>query len=206
MKKFSLWFASLLLITGLLTAMPVFAEDSTYPEPNWGYMQDLATYVNDVSNTDDITVSYDQAADAHTFTYVGSGTLTGWTFPWASEGEDYEIVSESGNSITLRFINAEHGIPYLNAVVDFSTGDKTSAAQAKESATQTGSSSISAQTSSAASSQSNTQAASRSSEQQSATQPNHRSETAYWIAGAVVVVVAAAVAAAIVYARHKRKG
>lgn len=206
MKKFSLWIASMLLITGLLTAMPVFAEDSTYPEPNWGHIQDICSYVNDEVNSEDITDTYDQAADAHTFTYVGSGTLTGWTFPWATEGKDYEIVSQSGNSITLHFINAEHGIPYLNAVVDFGTGDKTSAAQAKEKATQTDSSSMSAQASSAESSQSSTQAASQLSEQQNETQPNHGSETAYWIAGAVVVVVAAAVAAAVVYARRKRKG
>lgn len=45
------------------------------------------------------------------------------------EGRDYETVSHSGNSITLQFINPTHGIPYVNAVVDF--GDQTTEKETK---------------------------------------------------------------------------
>lgn len=40
-----------------------------------------------------------------TFTYTGDGELKGWEFPKEIEGVDYEIVSQDGNSITIRVLN-----------------------------------------------------------------------------------------------------
>lgn len=120
-KQISTLLASILLVVSLLVAVPAFAADSDFPEPNWGNIQDISVYVNGEYDPNYVETVYDQESDAHTFTYIGSGKLTGWEFPWSVEGTDYELISESGNSVTLRFINEYHGIPYVNVLVDFGT-------------------------------------------------------------------------------------
>lgn len=121
-KLFSSFIACALLLTCLLGTVPALADDSDFPEPNWGYVQDTTPYVNGEINFDDITNTYDMDTGTHTITYIGKGTLTDWEFPWSAKGTDYEVVSQSGNSIELRYINAYGGIPYINAIVDFNSG------------------------------------------------------------------------------------
>lgn len=60
-----------------------------------------------------------------TFTYEGDGDLEGWEFPGLTEGVDYEIVSEEGNSITIRLINGYDGEVIANAIVKFADGETT---------------------------------------------------------------------------------
>jgi len=73
-------------------------------------------------------VSYTENPDGSeiTFTYNGSGTLTGWEFDGMIEGEDYEIVSTDGNSITIRLLNGYDGDIDANAVVKKKSGGKKS--------------------------------------------------------------------------------
>ncbi len=53
-----------------------------------------------------------------TFTYEGDGTLEGWEFDGMVEGVDYEIVSQDGNSITIRLLDDYDGDIVANALVD----------------------------------------------------------------------------------------
>ncbi len=53
-----------------------------------------------------------------TFTYTGDGELIGWEFPGMSEGVDYTIVSEDGNSITVLVADAYAGEVIANAIVN----------------------------------------------------------------------------------------
>ena len=53
-----------------------------------------------------------------TFTYNGDGSLEGWEFDGMVEGVDYEIVSEDGDSITIRLLNDYDGDITANAIVD----------------------------------------------------------------------------------------
>lgn len=54
-----------------------------------------------------------------TFTYIGSGEITGWEFPGMVEGVDYSIVSEDGNTITIELLNGYNGDIIGDAQVDF---------------------------------------------------------------------------------------
>lgn len=136
-QKLSRLLAGLTAICLLACTMPALADDSPYDDfwddtNNWQYIQDISVFINDSKDWpdgNDIRTEYDPSQDSHTFEYIGNGDLQGWTFPKAVEGRDYETVSHSGNSITLQFINPTHGIPYVNAVVDF--GDRTTEKETK---------------------------------------------------------------------------
>lgn len=126
-RKLCFLFALTAAVCIFSCAVPAMADDSPYDDfwddtNNWQYIQDISVFINDSKDWPDgtdIRTEYDPSLDSHTFEYVGNGDLQEWTFPKAVEGRDYEIVSRSNNSITLRFINPTHGIPYVNAVVDF---------------------------------------------------------------------------------------
>ena len=126
MKKLSAFLAALLLALSLCAGVPALAADSDFPEPPWGNIQDMSVYVNGEYDPDHVQVVYDMDNDTHTFTYIGAGDVTGWEFPWAVENTDYIVLARGGDSITLRFINADHGIPYINVLV----GTKTTATTA----------------------------------------------------------------------------
>ena len=53
-----------------------------------------------------------------TFTYTGDGKLIGWEFPGMTEGVDYEIIREKGNSITILVSPDYDGEVIANAIVD----------------------------------------------------------------------------------------
>ncbi len=59
-----------------------------------------------------------------TFTYTGDGELEGWEFPGMTEGEDYIIISEDDNSITIQLINDYDGDVTANAIVKETTTKK----------------------------------------------------------------------------------
>lgn len=104
-------------------AVPAMADDSPYDDViYWDYIQDVSVFINDSANCPDpdshIESYCEQSDDTIHFSYVGNGTLKGWTFPKAVEGRDYALVSQSGNEVVIRYIRP-NGIPYVNAVVDF---------------------------------------------------------------------------------------
>lgn len=114
-------------------AVPAMADDSPYDDViYWDYIQDVSVFINDSANCPDpdshIESYCEQSDDTIHFSYVGNGTLKGWTFPKAVEGRDYALVSQSGNEVVIRYIRP-NGIPYVNAVVDF--GDLTTQKETK---------------------------------------------------------------------------
>lgn len=66
-------------------------------------------------------VSYERDPDDPrkiTFTYDGDGELIGWEFPGLTEGIDYEIIAEDGDSITIKLADDYDGEITANAIVD----------------------------------------------------------------------------------------
>ena len=53
-----------------------------------------------------------------TFTYTGTGSLEDWEFPGMVEGVDYQIVSQDGNSVTIKLLNGYSGNVTANAIVE----------------------------------------------------------------------------------------
>lgn len=97
-----------------------FAETTTKywePRPN---AQDSLGYVNGVENGDVVGAMADPETGGTKITYSGEGTVTGWEFPLLTEGKDYRVLSEEGNTITLELLTENKELPYINVLVDFS--------------------------------------------------------------------------------------
>lgn len=121
MKKFISIFTSIIMTIAVICtgSISAFAESTTKywePKPN---CQDITPCVNDVEFGGIIDSSYDPSTTEHLFTYKGEGIVTDWEFPLSQEGKDYKIISQTSNSITIKLINENHVLPYINALVDF---------------------------------------------------------------------------------------
>lgn len=126
MKKIIYVFTSIIVLTAMIgiNNFAAFAQTTTKywePRPN---VQGAEGYVNSKS-ADGIYIVADTETGGSKITYNGDGKLTGWEFPLLEEGKDYEIISQEGNSITIKLINENHELPYINALVDF--GETTTA-------------------------------------------------------------------------------
>jgi len=122
MKKIASILLSLLIILTITVAGDVyaFAETTTKywePRPN---AQDSLGYVNGVENGDVVGAQADPETGGTKITYSGKGVVTGWEFPLLTEGEDYRVLSEEGNTITLELLTENKELPYINVLVDFS--------------------------------------------------------------------------------------
>ncbi|MBQ7202936.1 MAG: hypothetical protein IJS03_02835 [Eubacterium sp.] len=117
-KVFSIAISALLVISiALISATTVFAAVASPVKPTKPTKPPV-TEVNG-QTSDDVTYKYEN--EEHTiitFTYTGDGELKGWEFPGMVEGEDYEIISEDGNSITIRLLNDYDGSVVANAIVE----------------------------------------------------------------------------------------
>lgn len=126
MKKIIYVFASIIVLIAMIgiNNFSAFAETTKHwePKPN---CQDVTPCVNDIEFGGEIGGTYDSSTGENTFTYESEGTIKGWEFPLLEEGKDYEIISQEGNSITIKLINENHELPYINALVDF--GETTTA-------------------------------------------------------------------------------
>lgn len=136
MKKAISIFISIILsvITIFCVSLSAFAETTTKywePRPN---AQGAEGYVNS-KPTDEIYLEADTKTNGSKITYNGDGKLTGWEFPLLEEGKDYEIISRKENSITIKLINKNYELPYINALVDF--GETTTLKNKAESNEQT---------------------------------------------------------------------
>lgn len=120
MKKFISIFTSIIMTITLILSCSIsaLAETEKYWEPKPD-CQDITPCVNDVEFGGEIDSSYNPSTEEHLFTYEGEGVVTGWEFPTSKENTDYEIISQKGNSITIKLINENHELPYINALVDF---------------------------------------------------------------------------------------
>ena len=83
------------------------------------YVQDITVYVNGFRNYGDFKSGIDGAENSHIFTYTGKGSVKGWELPNLTEGVNYEVLRKDEKSFTVRLINGQNEIPYLNAFVDF---------------------------------------------------------------------------------------
>ena len=84
----------------------------------------ITVEVNGNETNDVVYEEDDDDPSQITFTYTGDGDLQGWEFPGMVEGRDYEIISEDGNSITIRILDYDGPI-IANAIVkDTTTGKK----------------------------------------------------------------------------------
>lgn len=102
---------------GAMATIPAMAKDVVSPHSTTKAV-DISTKVNG-STSKDITFNRDKNDEnVITFTYNGSGNLTGWEFPGMKEGKDYVVTSEEGNSITIELINGYDGKVVANALVD----------------------------------------------------------------------------------------
>lgn len=107
-----------LLSTISICTITAFAQDTTKywePRPN---PQGALGCVND-EPADGIYMVADEEYDASRIEYQGEGRLTGWEFPTLTEGKDYKIITQYDNTIIVKSTN---GLPYINALVDFSDG------------------------------------------------------------------------------------
>ena len=92
---------------------------SPYSSPEIFSEKTTAFYANGIIN-EDIEQEYDRNSDSFTFTYNGGGTVTGWELPNLKEGVHYEVLEESATAFTVKLINGQSRIPYVNVLVDFS--------------------------------------------------------------------------------------
>ena len=120
MKKTISIFVSIILsvITIFCVSLSAFAETTTkYWEPRPD-AQSALSYVNGEIGGN-IYVEADLQTGGCKITYDDNGRLIGWEFPLLEEGKDYKIISQSDNSITIKLMNENHELPYINALVDF---------------------------------------------------------------------------------------
>lgn len=110
-------FAVLIVAVSMFT-LSAFAETTTKYWQSRPGAQDTEGYVNGES-FDEIYSQADPQSEGIKITYGGKGKLTGWEFPLLEEGKDYEIVSQKGNSITIKLCTENRELPYINALVDF---------------------------------------------------------------------------------------
>lgn len=112
-----------LLSTISICTITSFAQETRKywePRPN---PQGALGCVND-EPADEIYSIADEEYNACRIEYQGEGRLTGWEFPTLTEGKDYEIITQYDNTIIVKSAN---GLPYINALVDFSDENDTTA-------------------------------------------------------------------------------
>lgn len=83
------------------------------------YVQDITVYVNGFRSYGDFEFGIDGVENSHIFTYTGKGDVQEWELPNLTEGVNYEVLKKDEKSLTIRLINGQKEIPYLNAFVDF---------------------------------------------------------------------------------------
>ncbi|MBE6817320.1 MAG: hypothetical protein E7520_06445 [Ruminococcaceae bacterium] len=126
MKKIiSIVLSLVMLLSVSAAATSVFAADNVQSiESTTKMTNPIHTEVNG-NETDEVKVTPDKDDPTKiTFTYTGDGDLQGWEFPGITEGQEYIIVSEEGNSITIQIINGYKGPITANAIVKEDTTSK----------------------------------------------------------------------------------
>lgn len=115
----SLTLSAFMLLTGCLTAFAEQSKTNWEPKPD---TQDAEAYVNGYSGLISVYEEWNRENDTLTFWTDDFWNVTGWEFPTLKENEDYKVISESGNKITIQQIadnpNTSFNIPYINILVD----------------------------------------------------------------------------------------
>lgn len=131
MKKFlSIMLAAMLAFSAVsVTTISAFAKSTTVASPEKTTASiDKIGQVNG-KDSDDVSYVVDPADPTKiTFTYTGDGDFTRWEFPGMVEGQDYEIVSEDGDTITIQLLGDYDGKVIANAIVEFDSETTTKVA------------------------------------------------------------------------------
>lgn len=133
MKKLISVVLSLIMAMSVCAAcvIPVMAADTVLSPSDTTKRTTINVEVNG-STSNDVSYEKDPENDSEiTFTYDGDGELIGWEFPGLEEGVDYEIISQDGNSITIRLLDDELSDVTANAIVKYD--GKTTKATTKKS-------------------------------------------------------------------------
>ncbi len=127
MKKIISIVISLVMVVSVfaVSAVPAMAKTVISPSETTTQKTNINVQVNGSSSTD-VTYERDpEDPNKITFTYNGDGELIGWEFPGMVEGQDYEIISEDGNSITILVNEDYDGDVTANAIVKTDEGKTT---------------------------------------------------------------------------------
>ncbi len=135
MKKIlSILLAAMLAFSALgATSMMAFAASNTVVSP------ESTTRDNDKIGqvngkvSDDVSYEVDPTdPNKITFTYTGDGEFQYWKFPGMTEGKDYKVVSQDGDSVTIQLLNDYAGEVIGNAIVEFASETTTKKAAKKD--------------------------------------------------------------------------
>lgn len=126
MKKIiSVFLSVVMLITVVSAAFSVFAAGGNVQSIESTTKVNKITVEVNGNESNDVTYEKDPTDPTKiTFTYTGDGELEGWEFPGMTEGVDYKIISEDGDSITIQIINGYDGPIVANAIVKEETTKK----------------------------------------------------------------------------------
>lgn len=131
MKKFISVVLSMIMAVSVCAVSVIPAMADTVLSPSNTTKRTTVNVEVNGSTSDDVSYERDPENDKEiTFTYDGDGKLIGWEFPGLEEGVDYEIISQEGNSITIRLLEDLDSVT-ANAIVEFD--GKTTKATTKKS-------------------------------------------------------------------------
>ena len=117
MKKFLSIILSVIMVfsVGLASTSVAMAKTYSSQETKKPGYSTIKVEVNGKPSTD-VTYDVDKSnSNKVSFKYNGDGELLGWEFPNMTEGKDYTIISEEGNTITI--LVSEDGVVTANAIV-----------------------------------------------------------------------------------------
>ena len=103
MKKFLSIILSVIMVfsVGLASTSVAMAKTYSSQETKKPGYSTIKVEVNGKPSTD-VTYDVDKSnSNKVSFKYNGDGELLGWEFPNMTEGKDYTIISEEGNTITI---------------------------------------------------------------------------------------------------------
>lgn len=125
MKKILSILMSVLMVASVLSVSVVPAIAKTYgSQESTTEGRKITVDVNGQGSNDVTYKVDDKDKNKITFTYDGDGNLEGWDFGDLVENVDYVIVSQDGNSITIRLLNPNADIT-ANAIVKENEGGET---------------------------------------------------------------------------------
>ena len=119
MKKFLSIILSVIMVfsVGLASTSVAMAKTYSSQETKKPGYSTIKVEVNGKPSTD-VTYDVDKSnSNKVSFKYNGDGELLGWEFPNMTEGKDYTIISEEGNTITILVSEDYEGIVTANAIV-----------------------------------------------------------------------------------------
>lgn len=118
------------VILSVMMVFSVFAVSATTAMAAVGSIESttkqntIIVQVNGQTTTDVVYEKDPSDPNRITFTYTGDGELEGWEFN-ITAGQEYKVISEDGDSITIELINGYDGEVIANAIIKTEDGETT---------------------------------------------------------------------------------